>query len=487
MEFDNDVKVDVVFKRYLNKTSTSTNKSYFEEREAPPSYIPVYPNLQLYSEYHAVTPDVPTDILHLGEQDTDDMGQVLKSSYVGRTSEINRIIRKYVNVPLIPVPTPQGKAFMAPKCISMQTTAGFAAGEVISGISSGARAVVVKIIDTFVFYKFACGGLLDFAKGETVKGQTTGYTDLVVQDGKTCKFSRVLQAVIPYDFGNGGYNTKLYKADGTQIYFGEGNWLLDNYSGVLTFYGNLPSGVSASLPPGITFYRYVGNIGLNFTNTSQGFVGIGTNCPQVSLDLGTTDALHIPTGTTAERPVNPQSGYIRFNTDLNTTECWNGSIWSDLEKGTGNGSDPVNISTGGGDRLTTIGNSTGASEIQMLAGTGNIALRNSGGIVLDAASNITASTRGPGPSSINFGSDVDDLTINFVATGSRSKINFFGPTNIETRSVHTGDLFVGGTLSADAQDNIWTIDVDPDSSGTSTNLVFKKMIAGTFVTRFMIT
>ena len=135
---------------------------------------------------------------------------------------------------------------------------------------------------------------------------------------------------------------------------------------------------------------------------------------------------------------------------------------------------------------TTIGNTTGTSEIQMLAGTGNIALRNSGGIVLDAASNITGSTRGPGPSSINFGSDIDDLTINFVATGSRSKINFFGTTNIETKSVHTGDLFVNGTLSADSADDIWTIDVDPDSSGTSTNLVFKKKIAGTFVTRYMI-
>ena len=37
-------------------------------------------------------------------------------------------------------------------------------------------------------------------------------------------------------------------------------------------------------------------------------------------------ALPIPTGTTAQRPVAPSSGMLRFNTTLNTLEIYNNSI-----------------------------------------------------------------------------------------------------------------------------------------------------------------
>jgi hypothetical protein len=38
--------------------------------------------------------------------------------------------------------------------------------------------------------------------------------------------------------------------------------------------------------------------------------------------------LGLPTGTTAQRPSNPQTGYIRFNTDTRSIEVYNGAAWS---------------------------------------------------------------------------------------------------------------------------------------------------------------
>jgi hypothetical protein len=47
----------------------------------------------------------------------------------------------------------------------------------------------------------------------------------------------------------------------------------------------------------------------------HGNVGIGTADPAVSLDIRTTDAVRLPSGTTAERPEVDGQGYIRYNTE----------------------------------------------------------------------------------------------------------------------------------------------------------------------------
>lgn len=46
-----------------------------------------------------------------------------------------------------------------------------------------------------------------------------------------------------------------------------------------------------------------------------------------------TGAAYLPTGTTAQRPVSPSSGYARFNTTLALTEIWNGSVWAPIGSG----------------------------------------------------------------------------------------------------------------------------------------------------------
>ncbi len=66
--------------------------------------------------------------------------------------------------------------------------------------------------------------------------------------------------------------------------------------------------------------------------TATGSVGIGTSSPSVTLDLGSdTDAIRIPGGTTAQRPTGA-TGMMRYNTDTNSFEGFQGATpaWSAL-------------------------------------------------------------------------------------------------------------------------------------------------------------
>ena len=72
----------------------------------------------------------------------------------------------------------------------------------------------------------------------------------------------------------------------------------------------------------------VGGTIITTTNTSR--VGINSTSPQTTLDIGGTASIKVPVGTTAERPATPDAGFVRFNTDLNTFEGYNGAEWGGL-------------------------------------------------------------------------------------------------------------------------------------------------------------
>lgn len=66
------------------------------------------------------------------------------------------------------------------------------------------------------------------------------------------------------------------------------------------------------------------------TNNTTGNVGINTPTPIYTLDVIGVDGLRIPVGTSVERPLNPNSGVIRYNTTTNRFEGYTGSQWVNL-------------------------------------------------------------------------------------------------------------------------------------------------------------
>lgn len=55
-----------------------------------------------------------------------------------------------------------------------------------------------------------------------------------------------------------------------------------------------------------------------------------------------TGSLVLPTGTVGQRGASPQSGYIRFNTDYNQFEGYNGTSWGAIGSGAqGGANNPV--------------------------------------------------------------------------------------------------------------------------------------------------
>jgi hypothetical protein len=72
-----------------------------------------------------------------------------------------------------------------------------------------------------------------------------------------------LKDAIPFNFDPlGSYAPVLKKSDGSVIATTDNSdWLVDTEAGMVTFYGGRPSGVSESLLPKITFWRYVGSKG----------------------------------------------------------------------------------------------------------------------------------------------------------------------------------------------------------------------------------
>ena len=67
-----------------------------------------------------------------------------------------------------------------------------------------------------------------------------------------------------------------------------------------------------------------------FRISNTGLVGINTTSPSVSLDLSNnTDAVSLPTGTTAQRPSGTDA-YIRKNSTNNALEFYNGTNWVEI-------------------------------------------------------------------------------------------------------------------------------------------------------------
>ena len=90
----------------------------------------------------------------------------------------------------------------------------------------------------------------------------------------------LLKNSLSYVVGDGTLGPQIFTSTDSPISFGAGNWLVDHAAGLLTFYPEssnpVPEGVSFANPPKISFYKYIGAIGVSASGGGSGTVYAGT-------------------------------------------------------------------------------------------------------------------------------------------------------------------------------------------------------------------
>ena len=93
--------------------------------------------------------------------------------------------------------------------------------------------------------------------------------------------------------------------------------------------------------------------GVLFVDVSENRIGVNQTSPDVSLDLGAnTDSIHVPVGTTAQRPASPAAGYFRYNSTTGGFEGYT-DAWGAIAGSGGGGTAPsLDTMTGDGSDTT---------------------------------------------------------------------------------------------------------------------------------------
>lgn len=168
---------------------------------------------------------------------------------------------------------------------------------------------------------------------------------------------------------------------------------------------------------------------LNITNTEMvGFTTIGEYDPHThasyvcagSLEqVSVTNHFSVPNGGSNDRQLSPIEGTVRFNTDLNTLEFFNGNEWRQFTYNQGQSGRTVIAGGGGGYKTihyvqtTSLGNSISFGELSLTGGYGGSAMSNGirgltgGGWDGANNNNVEYVTLASGGNGIDFGADTD--------------------------------------------------------------------------------
>jgi len=250
-ELSTEEKVNILFKKLYNKSSTNTNIPYYQEIHE--SNFTIIPDKQILS--NKIPEVAPAELVNAT---LDDDGNILEGSLIGKTSD-NKIIKRFIKLEL----------------------------EYINGSAIGTNSLNYSGIS---FYS------------EHLKNAISFSTDNI----------------------SGSYLYKLYRKSGEQIIFGEGNWLVDNNGGIVTFYSSMNTNLSIenhidiNKPISISFYKYVGVMGMGNLDLSSDGMNLSGNV-NISENLtvsSNTNLINLNLFNHTELPENPENIIIKYNDDL---------------------------------------------------------------------------------------------------------------------------------------------------------------------------
>lgn len=164
-------------------------------------------------------------------------------------------------------------------------------------------------------------GMVD---GETI-GVVKYYSNLsltAIAGSSTAFYNAELKNAIPFNFDpSGTYNYTLSDNLNNQIYFGNGDWVVDTDAGVLNFYGlSMPS----NMPPKISFFKYVGRFGVGSGVETDITYNSGTSILTIS---GSTTK-NINLSNLVQQIATGYSNLVVYNTNSGVTG--NGNLVSDV-------------------------------------------------------------------------------------------------------------------------------------------------------------
>ena len=171
------------------------------------------------------------------------------------------------------------------------------------------------------------------------KKQGSYYETAGLPTGLTQGFSNDDRGLVIYTGGSTESNYIKFLASNIDVLHIEGNGNVgigtSNPAVKLDVVGTIATTQGINIGASSSITDYTSYIGINNSNLVidkvNGNIGIRTSNPSTSFDINTVDAIRIPSGTTAQRPVAPSSGYMRYNTTTSTFEGFGaGSAWGSL-------------------------------------------------------------------------------------------------------------------------------------------------------------
>ncbi len=130
-----------------------------------------------------------------------------------------------------------------------------------------------------------------------------------------------IKDIIPFNYYEEYYNYVLKTSNGTRIPFGVGDWNVDTYSGILTFYGELPDGVDHENPPTLSFYQYIGGNG--FRQDTYGYDGAILPLDNIEIPSGVCSITSGSEGRTLYQHIVDKANEIQ--SDFASVFGWDGA------------------------------------------------------------------------------------------------------------------------------------------------------------------